>query len=352
MRARPRSWWARQDWYFAVALALFVGVAVWFGRAIEDFFAPSAKSIATPTLVGETLNDALTSASHARLRAVVVNRTTSDRYPKDVVMRQDPAPGAQVREGRQISLVVSSGVQIFPMPDLRYESLREVNLDLSHFKLMLGKVRTVQSDQVPANHVVSQDPPPLSSVRVGSLVNVDLAKGGPQAIRVPNFVDMDVDDARQSAADAHVRLGQIVWTPFGRYGPARGVVVRQSPPVNAVIDPSQQVSLQVSAGPRESGYLIREVHATATVPDDTSGDDSGKTPEVRVQVRDETGTWNVYDAFAQPKQKLDFNLTVVGTAELDLYVNNELLGSTRLGKEPPIQESQEPTIPSSKDVNR
>ena len=34
-------------------------------------------------------------------------------------------------------------------------------------------------------------------------------------------------------------------------------------------------------------------------------------------------------------QKLDFNVTVVGTAELDTYVNNELLNATKLGVEPP-----------------
>ena len=55
---------------------------------------------------------------------------------------------------------------------------------------------------------------------------------------------------------------------------------------------------------------------------------------VRVSVRDDNGSWNVYNAYAQPRQKLDFNLTVVGTAELDTYVNNELLASTQLGFEP------------------
>jgi hypothetical protein len=44
----------------------------------------------------------------------------------------------------------------------------------------------------------------------------------------------------------------------------------------------------------------------------------------------------VYDGFAQGGQKLDFNLTVVGTAELDTYINNELLNQTKLGKEPPL----------------
>jgi len=62
---------------------------------------------------------------------------------------------------------------------------------------------------------------------------------------------------------------------------------------------------------------------------------------VRVQVRDETGTWNVYNAYAQPKQRLDFNLTVVGTAELDVFVNEELISSTKLGHEPAMQERQQ-----------
>jgi len=349
-RPRRRPWIARQDWFFAVSLALFVGTSVWFGRAIQDFFAPSAKTVSTPTLIGETLGDAVSTSARMHLRTVVIQHTPSDRFPRDVIMRQDPPPGTQVREGRQISIVVSTGVQIFPMPDLRYESMREVGLDLSRFKLLLGKVKTVQSDEVPANHVVTQDPPPLSSVRVGSTVNVEVSKGGFTAIRAPSFVGMSVDEARDAAAESHVHLGQIVWTPFGRWGPPRGVVVRQSPPAGAVIDPLQAVSLQISAGPRESGYLIRQVHATATVPEDLNDTGDDRTPIVRVQVRDETGTWNVYNAYAQPKQRLDFNLTVVGTAELDVFVNNELLDSTSLGAEPKFQERQEigPLPPGSR----
>lgn len=339
-RTRRRSWFARQDWIFAVALALFVGVTVWFSRSIVDFFAPAEKTVSIPTLVGQTLPDAISTVSRMHLKVVVLRRTPSDRYPKDVVMRQSPAAGGQVRAGRVISLVVSTGVQIFAMPDLRYESLREVGLDLSRYKLVLGKTRTVPSDEVPANRVVTQDPPPLSSVRAGSVVTVELSKGGPQTIRVPNLSKMSIGEARDAAKAAHIGLGQVVWTPFGRYGPARGVVVRQKPAAGSQIDASQLVSLQVSAGPRESGYIIRQVHAVATVPED-AGKQGEKSPIVRIQVRDETGTWNVYDAYAEPKQRLDFNLTVVGTAELDVFVNEELISSTKLGVEPRVQERQE-----------
>ena len=252
---RSRPWFARQDWFFAIALALFVGIVVWFGRSIQDFFAPSAKTTTTPTFVGLTYSDALETADRDHLKTSVLQRVASDRFPKDVVMRQDPAPGSQVRQGRQISLVVSTGVQIFAMPDLRYESLREVGLDLSHFKLVLGKVKNVQSDEVPENRVVDQDPTPLTSVRVGSTVNVTISKGGPSLVPVPNFVNMSVNEARTFASENHVTLGQIVWTPFGRYGPTRGVIVRQRPDTGTQVDPSQPVSL---AG--ERGTARERVH--------------------------------------------------------------------------------------------
>lgn len=326
---------ARQDWLFAIALAFFVGVLVWFGRSIKDFFVPTAPQLSAPTLVGQTESDALTEARRLHLSAVVVERQTSESYPKSVVMSQEPKPGVAVREGRQISLVVSTGVQIFAMPDLRYESLREVNLDLSRFKLLLGKTRYVANEEVPNNRVVLQDPPPLTSVRVGSIVNVELSRGQPSAVRVPKFVGLSVDHARELAARSHIHLGQLVWTPFGRHGPPHGEIVRQNPGPDAKIDAYDRVSLQVSAGPRESGYIVRQIHATATVPEAGNPQES-KPQRVRLTIRDQTGTWNVFDAYAQPRQKLDFNLTVVGTAELDTYVNNELLNSTSLGVEPPL----------------
>jgi beta-lactam-binding protein with PASTA domain len=320
----------RQDWFFAAALAFFTGVAVWFGHSIKDFLVPTAPQLVAPTLTGQTERDAVEEAKQLRLHAVVVEREPSDSYPKDVVMSQEPKPGIAVRQGRQMSLVVSQGVQIFAMPDMRYESMREVRLDLSHYRLQAGKIRVVPNDDVPANHVVAQDPLPLTSVRVGTTVNLEISKGPPSVVRVSRFVGMSIDRARTLATRNRIHLGQIVWTPFGRYGPPHGEVVRQVPGPDSRIDAFDRVSLQVSAGPREAGYLIRQFHATVSIPE------SNGPKRVRVQLHDQTGTWNAFESYAQPRQKFDFNLTVVGTAELDMYVNNELLNSTTLGTEPAL----------------
>jgi beta-lactam-binding protein with PASTA domain len=325
---RRFAWFLDRDWAFAISLALAVGVVVWFGRAIKEFLAPTAASVYVPAFAGQTQADANVECGRLRLRCVTIATQPSDRYPKDVVMSQQPPSGARVREGRQVSLIVSSGVTIFPMPDLRFESFRNAGLDLNRFKLQLDKTTYANNDDVPRDHVIAQDPVPLSSVRQGSKVSLTLSKGPPSGVRVPNFTGMSIDEARAAAQRSRIHLGQVVWTPFGTSGPPRGSIVRQSPGPGATIDPFEEVSLQVSAGPGEYGYLIRQVHATATVP---ARDDAAR---VRIEVRDDTGTWNVYDGFAQGGQKLDFNVTAVGSAEIDTYINNELLNQTQIGREP------------------
>jgi len=196
-------------------------------------------------------------------------------------------------------------------------------------KVQLAKTTLVANDDIPANHVVDQNPPPNTAVREGTQVTLSLSRGPSGGIKVPNFAGDDVDFARLEAQREKIHLGQIIWTPFGPNGPPRGRIVRQSPAAGSTIDPFDTVSLQVSAGPTQYGYLIRQVHATATVPARDSA------ANVRLEVRDDTGTWNVYNGYAQGGAKLDFNLTVVGSAELDTYINNELLNQSKLGNDAP-----------------
>ena len=329
--AEARRWLSDRDLVFALALAFAVGVGVWFFRAIEDFFAPSGATILVPSLVGQTETDAISLGDTLHLKMVVVSRAISEQFPRDVVMAQQPAPGTRVREGRQVSLIVSQGVNIYTMPDLRFSSLRDAGLTLSRLKLNLGKTTMVANDDVPFNHIVAQNPPPLASVREGSTVSFVLSKGPPTNVRAPDFVGKDINTARADAERAKVHLGQVVWTPFGIKGPPRGTVVRQMPGPGILSDPLEPVSLQVSAGPGEYGYLIRQVHAAVVIPND----ESDQSQRVRISVRDDTGEWNVYDGFAMPGQRLDFELTVVGTSWVDVYLNNELQSQTQLGKEPP-----------------
>jgi beta-lactam-binding protein with PASTA domain len=136
-----------------------------------------------------------------------------------------------------------------------------------------------------------------------------------------------------------------VWTPLGKKGPPHGVVARQSVPPNTKISSYQPVSLQVSAGPNESGYILRQVHVLVSIP--TSGDaETNQEVQVTLRVRDATGQYDAYRAYAQPGQKLDFTVTAIGTSVVQLFVDNAMVGETRLGDEPPRVYNSESPSPS------
>jgi beta-lactam-binding protein with PASTA domain len=340
-----------RDWVFPIVLAIFVGVVVWFGRTVHDFLLPPANTVTLPSFVGQALRDVNTEIQRLHLSSTVVERTTSDRYPRGVVISQQPEANAQVRQGRNISFIVSNGIIAQLMPDLRYQSMREVTLDLSRVRMQTGTITYVKSDIVPDGHVIDQDPAPLSNISEGDKVNLTVSKGGTTSVRVPNFTGMSIDDARAAASKAGIQLGQIVWTPLGD-SPPHGVVARQFPSAGEKINSYSPVSLQVSAGPNESGYILRQVHLLVSVPviesqdADSAGSSASNSSDsstsaadaqlkVRLAVTDATGQYDLYNAYAQPGQKLDFTVSALGTSVVDMYVNDVLVGETRLGDEPP-----------------
>jgi serine/threonine-protein kinase len=323
-----------RDWIFPLMLALFVGVVVWFAQAIYQFLLPAADTVTVPSFVGQTSTDAANEVQRLHMTSTVIAHAISERYPKGVIINQQPDAGMLVRQGRQVSFVVSDGIVARLMPDLRYQSMREVGLDLSRARLQLGTTTYVKSDVIPEGHVVDQNPSPLSNVAQGDKVDLVFSKGGNATLRVPTFEGMSIDEARDAADKAGIKLGQIVWTPLGPYGPAHGQVVRQLPDAGTKIGSYEPVSLQVSAGPNESGYIVRQARLLVSVPV-PEGVTQGTQLMVKLAVTDATGHYDLYDAYAQPGQKLNFTVTAVGTSIVEMWVNDVKVATTVLGQEPP-----------------
>ncbi len=344
---RPEDWRERlhayvpRDWVFPIVLAAFVAVVVWFARDVHDFLAPADVTVEVPSFVGETIDDAQAEVTRLHLAASVVERAMSDRFPRDVVMLQRPEAGTHVRQGRVVSFVVSNGAVPTLMPDVRYESIREAQLDLARAKVALGKITYQRSDTVPEGSVIGQNPPPLINVTQGGSADLVVSRGAPRQLMVPNFTGMTIDAARDLAARGAIKLGQIVWTPLGRSGPAHGQVVRQTPKAGTRIGAFDPVSLQVSAGPNESGYILRQVHLLVSVPEPQGAAPSTQV-HLRVTVTDATGRYNLFVGFALVGQKLDFTVSALGTSVVDLYVNDVLAGERRLGEEPPRVYNEKP----------
>ncbi len=333
-----------RDWVFPIVFALFVGVIVWFGHSIQEFLLPGPNTVTVPSFIGMAQPDAVNDIVRMKLKSAVAGHATSSQYPKGVVMNQEPQAGMHVRAGRQISLVISDGVQTILMPDVRYQSIRDAKLDLSHARLDLSKTTYVRNDDIPPDHVISQNPAPSMSVTEGTAVSLLVSKGGVTSIKLPSFSGMTIDQARGLAAQEHIKLGQIVWTPLGKAGPPHGQVVQQKPLAGDSIGPYDTVSLDVSAGPNESGRIIHQTHVLAAVPPAEAGQNQAL--RVRFSVSDETGRYDLFRGYAQPGQKFDFNVTTIGTSAIYFFVNDTLLGETKVGQEPKNAYGKPKPVPS------
>ncbi|MFW5868511.1 MAG: PASTA domain-containing protein, partial [Armatimonadota bacterium] len=172
----------------AVIAAVIAGGVFWFLDQLPA-------EVAVPNVVGmerEAAGDRL------EAKGLEVGRVRQV-YREDVepgnVAETAPPPGMTVREGREVTLVVSMGAARVSVPRLTGLKLAEAEQVLEKRGLRLvdgGKMRS----NMPEGEVVRQDPPPTTKIAQGERVVVQTS-GGPGfgIIEVP--ADDDDEDARR-----------------------------------------------------------------------------------------------------------------------------------------------------------
>ncbi|MBI2301510.1 MAG: Stk1 family PASTA domain-containing Ser/Thr kinase [Armatimonadetes bacterium] len=108
---------------------------------------------------------------------VVEIKREDNAVPRNQILRQDPGPGAMMRPGGVIKVVVSSGVEPVTMPDVVGQSLEEARALLNQQSLQVGKVKRANSDTIAAETVMAQSVPPGMARPAGSSVDLTVSKG-------------------------------------------------------------------------------------------------------------------------------------------------------------------------------
>jgi beta-lactam-binding protein with PASTA domain/serine/threonine protein kinase len=159
----------------------------------------------------------------------------------------EPESGAEVRKFQPITLFVSKGAQLFPLPDLTGGSLAEAKIALNAAEMALGNVTEAFDEKVPAGVVLSQDPAKGTEVRHGTPVSMVVSKG-PQPIPVPDVRGLGQDAAVKALQDAGLTAVIAPETVNDKTVP-KGAVVSQLP-ANGTLIRGEAVTLTVSKGPK------------------------------------------------------------------------------------------------------
>lgn len=234
-RSRPLALVAALSLVAALALGAWTGGDWYFNTG------PGADRT-VPILTGTQLTDAEAVLGSADL-AVHTEERFDDTVPTGHVISSSPSTGTTVKKGSGVELVVSKGVQTFPVPDVQGKDLEAARSEVEDAGLELVEDDPKYSETVAKGEVISQSQEE-DALPAGGEVHVVVSQGR-QPITIPDQTGKSGASAR-SALEA---AGFTVTSSSTHSGsvPA-GSVISQSPASGAGYR-GDTVNLVTSLGP-------------------------------------------------------------------------------------------------------
>jgi len=238
-RKIPRQKRTRRNRSIAVFLAIALGGWLWYATV-----GPGA-SVAAPSLLGLSIDEATQEAQNAGLKIEIKSRAFDEQIPQDHVITSSPAGGAQVDNGSTISIVVSKGAERFVIPTLTGLSLAEATNTLSDLNLKLSTLAEEYDAAIPLGYIISSTPAAGQKVKRSTVVKVVVSKGVEQ-ISILSYVNKSGDQALSDLTDAGAK---VVSKNVFSDTVAPGLVVAQNPDGPANIEKGAKVTISISKGP-------------------------------------------------------------------------------------------------------
>jgi serine/threonine-protein kinase len=184
--------------------------------------------VEVPDWVGRGREDALSQAQTLGLAFEVAELRHDPGVAVDHIVQQEPPPGAQVRHGRTIRVVVSLGGETLQVPDLIGQPARQAELELRRQGLTPGWEARVHDQRVSDGQVMDQAPVggtlSVSGERVHRLVSEGVR---PPRWVMPDLAGRTLHDAQEWITLCGFRGGAVRHVPSD--GRRSGTIVGQLP---------------------------------------------------------------------------------------------------------------------------
>ncbi|MGW3291972.1 Stk1 family PASTA domain-containing Ser/Thr kinase [Streptomyces sp. NPDC001002] len=223
----------------AILLVLGVGAGVWYIN--------SGQFTKVPAVLAKTQAQASRQLDDAGLDLGSVKHAYSDTVKRGTVISTDPVPGTRIRDNGSVTLTISDGPEIVPVPALKGYVLSKAKALLKTDGLQPGMVTREFDDDVPKGFVISTDPAEGTKRHAGSAIALTVSKGS--AVDVPDVTGEDLEDAKADLEDAGLKVKVAAEQVNSEYD--KGQVAAQTPEADSQAGEGDTVTLTVSKGPEQ-----------------------------------------------------------------------------------------------------
>ena len=142
------------------------------GTAIQAFVSTGASAVAIPILTGARPDDAVEQLRNLKLVPGHRREETSETVDAGLVIATDPPAGRPVSADAEVTLVISTGRALKPVPKVLGLRLGKAKKALEDAGFKLGTTRTGSSDRYDDEVVIKQEPAENTPGVPGSAVNL------------------------------------------------------------------------------------------------------------------------------------------------------------------------------------
>jgi serine/threonine-protein kinase len=223
------------------------------GAFIIVYVSLGAEAFPVPPVVGQDLVRATELIEKAGLVLGTVEQIADDVVPAGQVISQDPPAGEDAASGTAVNLVISTGLEEFPIPDdLVGRSEGDVGFILGNLGLSVV-FETEFSSEILKGFVVRTEPTAGLTVKKGDPVTVFVSEG-PEPVVIPSVIGMTETDAR-TVLEALVLEVRVAATTIEVAPEQDGLVVEQSPAADTEVEPGSTVTLTLGRAPTTTTTL-------------------------------------------------------------------------------------------------
>ena len=222
----------------AVACVLLAAVAVFF---FFKSLGQKTPDVVLPDLRGMTVEEAQQELPNIKI--VVKEKVPSADYEVNQIISQDPAQDMTVKAGSEVQVVISTGMETIPMPDLSGKTVSEARDALAGYEM--EEIRQTNSD-VEAGRIISTDPKAGEDLEAGATVTLFVSLGSADLpVQVPDLTGMTTVAARNRLTLLGLSLGTVTEVESDE---PEGTIVSQSIKKDSRVAKGTTINVEVSKG--------------------------------------------------------------------------------------------------------
>lgn len=225
-----------------LAFILVAGISAYLTLAL---IIKSEDTVIVPSLEGKDVVYALELLTELELNTKVKGSEYTADIPKNYVVFQEPQPGAEIKKGRDVKIILSKGPKTVSMPNLLDLSVQQANIILEEYGICQGELSRTYNKKVEKDHIIAQVPSQGTMISRGGCVDLLISMGvQSKAFKMPDLIGLTLEDALQSIEKVKLVIGEIK-SSYHKNKP-RNIIVKQAPTFGHRVIAASPVSLLIN----------------------------------------------------------------------------------------------------------